>query len=151
MFASYLKADGDHLISELEETTKEQKATLTLLSQETPKLNAVSEELEMTRTQFLELQAKANNLQQELLKSQDRLDSAEREKRELEGQIHTLRENLACLEEAQAQSVKQREEEKKKEQQMDEQIKKMEQVLEKELEQFENIIKSKEAEVRCVH
>uniref|UniRef100_A0A3Q2FFS1 Pericentrin n=1 Tax=Cyprinodon variegatus TaxID=28743 RepID=A0A3Q2FFS1_CYPVA len=128
------------------ETTKEQKATLTLLSQETPKLNAVSEELEMTRTQFLELQAKANNLQQELLKSQDRLDSAEREKRELEGQIHTLRENLACLEEAQAQSVKQREEEKKKEQQMDEQIKKMEQVLEKELEQFENIIKSKEAE-----
>ncbi|XP_015248198.1 PREDICTED: pericentrin-like isoform X1 [Cyprinodon variegatus] len=140
-------ADGDHLISELEETTKEQKATLTLLSQETPKLNAVSEELEMTRTQFLELQAKANNLQQELLKSQDRLDSAEREKRELEGQIHTLRENLACLEEAQAQSVKQREEEKKKEQQMDEQIKKMEQVLEKELEQFENIIKSKEAEL----
>uniref|UniRef100_A0A3B5M5U7 ELK domain-containing protein n=1 Tax=Xiphophorus couchianus TaxID=32473 RepID=A0A3B5M5U7_9TELE len=101
-------------------------------------------ELEATRLRFLKLQDEVDRLQQELQKSQDGLDSAESAKNELESQIHSLREILACLEEAQALSAKQREEEKRKEQQMDEQIKKMEQVLEEELEQFENIMKAKD-------
>ncbi|KAM4723553.1 pericentrin isoform 2-T2 [Anableps anableps] len=133
----------DPLKSELEETKMEQK-TSTLLSLE---LDAVSKELETTRLQFLKLQDEVDRLQQELQKSQDSRDSAEREKNELESQIDSLRENLACLEEAHARSAKQREEEKRKEQQMDEQIKKMEQVLEEELEQFENIMKAKDAEL----
>ncbi|MEQ2167761.1 hypothetical protein GOODEAATRI_007305 [Goodea atripinnis] len=125
----------------------EQKTASTLLSLKVAELNALSKELEMTREQFQKLQAEVNRLQQELLKSQDSLDCAERQKHELESQIHSLRENLACMEEAQALFVKQREEEKRKEQQMDEQIKKMEQVLEEELEQFENMMKAKDAEV----
>uniref|UniRef100_M4A5V3 Pericentrin n=1 Tax=Xiphophorus maculatus TaxID=8083 RepID=M4A5V3_XIPMA len=127
LFTPYLKAYCDQLKSELEETKMEQKTTTTLFSQKVAELDALSKELE-----------------QELQKSQDGLDSAERAKNELESQIHSLREILACLEEAQALSAKQREEEKRKEQQMDEQIKKMEQVLEEELEQFENIMKAKD-------
>uniref|UniRef100_A0A3B3YRD9 Pericentrin/AKAP-450 centrosomal targeting domain-containing protein n=1 Tax=Poecilia mexicana TaxID=48701 RepID=A0A3B3YRD9_9TELE len=117
-----------NLKSELEETKTEQKTTTTLFGQKA-------------------LQDEVGRLQQELQKSQDGLDSAERAKNELESQIHSLRENLACLEEAQALSATQREEEKRKEQQMDEQIKKMEQVLEEELEQFENIMKAKDLEI----
>ncbi|KAK5617014.1 hypothetical protein CRENBAI_016494 [Crenichthys baileyi] len=142
-----IKAYCDHLKSELEETKMEQKTASTLLSLKVAELDALSKELETTREQFLKLQAEVDRLQQELLNSQDSLDFAERQKHELESQIHSLRENLACLEEAQALFVKQREEEKRKEQQMDEQIKKMEQVLEEELEQFENIMKAKDAEL----
>uniref|UniRef100_A0A3B3VSM1 Pericentrin n=1 Tax=Poecilia latipinna TaxID=48699 RepID=A0A3B3VSM1_9TELE len=117
-----------NLKSELEETKTEQKTTTTLFGQKA-------------------LQDEVGRLQQELQESQDGLDSAERAKNELESQIHSLRENLACLEEAQALSATQREEEKRKEQQMDERIKKMEQVLEEELEQFENIMKAKDLEI----
>uniref|UniRef100_A0A3Q2P6W8 Pericentrin n=1 Tax=Fundulus heteroclitus TaxID=8078 RepID=A0A3Q2P6W8_FUNHE len=125
----------------------EQKTESILLSQKAVEVDGASEELETTRAQLLKLQDEVDRLQQELLSSQARLDLAGREKEELEAQIHSLREDLASLEEAQALSVKQREEEKRKEQQMDEQIKKMEQVLEEELEQFENIMKAKDAEV----
>ncbi|XP_047200841.1 pericentrin isoform X3 [Girardinichthys multiradiatus] len=142
-----MKAYCDHLKSELEETKMEQKTASTLLSLKVAELDALSKELEMTREQFQKLQAEVDRLQQELLKSQDSLDCAERQKHELESQIHSLRENLACMEEAQALFVKQREEEKRKEQQMDEQIQKMEQVLEEELEQFENMMKAKDAEL----
>ncbi|MED6286560.1 hypothetical protein CHARACLAT_007257 [Characodon lateralis] len=142
-----MKAYCDHLKSELEETKMEQKTASTLLSLKVAELDALSKELEMTREQFQKLQAEVDRLQQELLKSQDSLDCAERQKHELESQIHSLRENLACMEEVQALFVKQREEEKRKEQQMDEQIKKMEQVLEEELEQFENMMKAKDAEL----
>ncbi|KAM4540827.1 pericentrin [Fundulus diaphanus] len=140
-----LQVNRGHLKSEPEEM--EQKTESILLSQKAVEVDAASEELETTRAQFLKLQDEVDRLQQELLSSQARLDLAEREKEELEAQIHSLREDLACLEEAQALSVKQREEEKWKEQQMDEQIKKMEQVLEEELEQFENIMKAKDAEL----
>ncbi|XP_007576770.1 pericentrin isoform X1 [Poecilia formosa] len=142
-----LQAYCDQLKSELEETKTEQKTTTTLFGQKAAELDAVSKELEATRSQFLKLQDEVGRLQQELQKSQDGLDSAERAKNELESQIHSLRENLACLEEAQALSATQREEEKRKEQQMDERIKKMEQVLEEELEQFENIMKAKDLEL----
>ncbi|XP_043999044.1 pericentrin isoform X2 [Gambusia affinis] len=142
-----LQAYCDQLKSELEETKMEQKTTTTLFSQKAAELDAVSKELEATRSRFLKLQDEVDRLQQELQKSQDGLDSAERAKNELESQIHSLREILAGLEEAQALSAKQREEEKRKEQQMDEQIKKMEQVLEEELEQFENIMKAKDLQL----
>uniref|UniRef100_A0A3Q3AKC5 Pericentrin n=1 Tax=Kryptolebias marmoratus TaxID=37003 RepID=A0A3Q3AKC5_KRYMA len=49
--------------------------------------------------------------------------------------------DLGCVE-------NQTEEDKRREQQMDEQIKKMEQVLEEELEQFENMLKAKDVEVK---
>ncbi|XP_023208004.1 A-kinase anchor protein 9-like isoform X1 [Xiphophorus maculatus] len=142
-----LQAYCDQLKSELEETKMEQKTTTTLFSQKVAELDALSKELEATRSRFLKLLDEVDRLQQELQKSQDGLDSAERAKNELESQIHSLREILACLEEAQALSAKQREEEKRKEQQMDEQIKKMEQVLEEELEQFENIMKAKDLQL----
>ncbi|XP_008397956.1 pericentrin isoform X2 [Poecilia reticulata] len=142
-----LQAYCDQLKSELEETKTEQKTTTTLFGQKAAELDAVSKELEATQLQFLKLQDEVGRLQQELQKSRDGLDSAERAKNELESHIHSLRENLACLEEAQALSATQREEEKRKEQQMDEQIKKMEQVLEEELEQFENIMKAKDLEL----
>lgn len=99
--------------------------------------------------QLLKIQTEVEALQQELLKSHESLDCANKEKNELDSHISCLRQSLACLEEAQAHSVKQTEEGKRREHQLDEQITKMEQVLEEELEQFENILKAKDVEVRC--
>ncbi|XP_041827485.1 pericentrin isoform X2 [Melanotaenia boesemani] len=142
-----LQGHCSKLISELEETKIQHKTTITQLSQKTAEFETVLEELETTSVQFLHVKTEVERLQQELVKKCDSLDSAEREKNELESQISCLKQTLSCLEDAQTQSVKQREEDKRKEQQMDEQIKKMEQVLEEELEQFEHILKAKDAEL----
>uniref|UniRef100_A0A3B4ULN8 Pericentrin n=1 Tax=Seriola dumerili TaxID=41447 RepID=A0A3B4ULN8_SERDU len=125
------KAHCDHLMSELEETKTKLKAAL--LSQSTIKLDETLKELE--------------RLQKELEKSHASLDSAEKERNELETQIFCLRQNLANLEEAQAQAVHEKEEHKRKEEEMDERIKITEQVLEEELEQFENLLKAKDVEL----
>lgn len=89
-------------------------------------------------------------MREELEKSQGSLDSAEKEKNELESQIICLRQNLANLEEAQTQAAQEREEHTRKEEEMDDRIKKMEQVLEEELEQFENLLKAKDVEVSYI-
>uniref|UniRef100_A0A3Q1FSN0 Pericentrin n=1 Tax=Acanthochromis polyacanthus TaxID=80966 RepID=A0A3Q1FSN0_9TELE len=134
----------------LEETKMEHKTTTTLLNERTMELDTVLKELETTRVQILNVQTEVERLQKELRKSQDSFDFAEKEKNELESQISCLRQNLACLEEVQVQSVQEREEHRRKEEEMDERIKKMEQVLEEELEQFENMLKAKDVEVRCM-
>ncbi|XP_071353542.1 pericentrin isoform X2 [Trachinotus anak] len=140
-----LQAHCDHLMSELEETKTKLKAAL--LSQSTVELDEALKELEATCAQVLNVQTEVERLQKELEKSHDSLDSAEKEKNELESQIVCLKQNLANLEEAQAQAVHEREEHKRKEEEMDERIKKMEQVLEEELEQFENLLKAKDVEL----
>ncbi|XP_008275148.1 pericentrin [Stegastes partitus] len=142
-----IQAHCELLMSELEETKTEHKTTSTLLSERTMELDTVFKELETTRVQILNVQAEVERLQKELQKSQDSFDCAEKEKNELESQISCLRQNLACLEEIQAQSVQEREEHRRKEEEMDERIKKMEQVLEEELEQFENMLKAKDVEL----
>lgn len=110
-------------------------------------LEETLKELETTRAQFLDVQAEVERLQEDLDKSFISLDSAEREKNDLESQIFCLRQNLANLEEAQGRSVHESEEHKRKEEEMEERIKNMEQVLEEELEQFENLLKAKDVEV----
>ncbi|XP_054861917.1 pericentrin isoform X3 [Amphiprion ocellaris] len=142
-----LQADCELLMSELEETKMEHKTTTTLLNERTMELDTVLKELETTRVQILNVQTEVERLQKELRNSQDGFDFAEKEKNELESQISCLRQNLACLEEVQVQSVQEREEHRRKEEEMDEQIKKMEQVLEEELEQFENMLKAKDVEM----
>ncbi|KAM6912231.1 pericentrin [Xenentodon cancila] len=137
----------DHLTSKQEETKTQYKTTSTCLSQKTVELDTVLKELETTRAQVLHFQTEVEQLQQELLKSREGLDSAEKVKTELESQIFSLRRNLVHLEEAQTQSAEQREKDKRKEQEMEEQIKKMEQVLEEELEQFEKLLKAKDLEL----
>ncbi|XP_069391966.1 pericentrin isoform X4 [Paralichthys olivaceus] len=137
-----LQAHCDHLISELEETKTKLNAAL---SQGTS--DGTFKELETTHAQLLDAAAEVERLQNELDKSHINLDRAEKEKNELESQILCLRQNLANLEEAQAQAVLERDEHKRKEEEMDEQIKKMEQVLEEELEQFEILLKSKDVEL----
>lgn len=137
-------------MSELDETKTAHKTTAALLGQRTKELDETLKELETTRAQVQNVQTEVERLQEELEKIQDGLDSAEKEKNELEFQIFCSRQNLANLEEAQAQAVLEREEHWRKEQEMDEQIKEMEQVLEEELEQFENLLKAKDVEVRCI-
>ncbi|CAB1421716.1 unnamed protein product [Pleuronectes platessa] len=138
-----LQAHCDHLISELEETKTKLNAALSQGTSDEMRLK----ELETTHAQLLDVAAEVERLQNELDKSHINLDRAENEKHELESQILCLRQNLDMLEEAQSQAVQEREEHKRKEEEMDEQIQKMEQVLEEELEQFENLLKSKDVEL----
>lgn len=112
--------------------------------------DATLQELETTRAQVLNVQAELDRLQNDLEKSRINLDCAEKEKEELESQVFCLKQNLANLEEAQAQVVQEKEEHKRKGEEMDERIKQMEQVLEEELEQFENLLKAKDVEVRKI-
>ncbi|XP_070776144.1 pericentrin [Enoplosus armatus] len=141
-----LQAHCELLMSELEETKTAHKNTAALLGQRTTELDETLKELETTRAQVLNVQTEVEQLQEELKKRQGCLDSAEREKSELESQILCLRQNLVNLEEAQSQAAQEREEHRRKEEEMDGQITKIEQVLEEELEQFENLLKAKDAE-----
>ncbi|KAM7376064.1 hypothetical protein PAMP_005812 [Pampus punctatissimus] len=142
-----LQACCDDLMLVLEETKIRHKTTSELLGQRTMELDTALKELEATHAQLLTVQTEVEKLQDELEKSQSSLDNAEKQRSELESQILCLRQNLANLEEAQAQAAHQSGEHKRKEEEMDEQIKKMEQVLEEELEQFENLIKAKDVEM----
>ncbi|XP_051244571.1 pericentrin isoform X2 [Dicentrarchus labrax] len=142
-----LQAHCELLLSELEETKTTNKTTASLLGQRTMELNETLKALETTRAQILNVQTEVERLREELEKSQGSLDNAQKEKNELESEIVCLRQNLANLEEAQAQAVQEREEHRRKEVEMDERIKQMEQVLEEELEQFENLLKAKDVEL----
>uniref|UniRef100_UPI0037E7F2AE pericentrin isoform X2 n=1 Tax=Semicossyphus pulcher TaxID=241346 RepID=UPI0037E7F2AE len=141
-----LQAHCENLLSDLEETKTTHKTTAALLDQRTMELDETLKELETTRAQVVNVQTEVERLQEELEKSQSRLDGAEKEKNELDSQIFCLTQNLANLEEAQAQAAQEREEHRRKEEDMDERIKQMEQVLEEELEQFENLLKDKDVE-----
>ncbi|KAG7229208.1 hypothetical protein INR49_013151 [Caranx melampygus] len=138
-----LQAHCDHLMSELEKTKMKLKAALL----NNTELDETLKELEATRTQVFNVQSEVERLQRELEKSHNSLDSAEKEKTELESQMFCLRQNLSNLEEAQVQAAREKEEHRRKEEEMDERIKKMEQVLEEELEQFENLLKAKDVEL----
>lgn len=144
----FLKAQCELLMSELEEIKTTHKTTAALLGQRTIELDNTLKELKTTRVQVVNVQTEVERLQEELERSQGRLDTAETEKNELESQILCLRQNLANLEEAQVQAAQERDEHRRKEEEMDDRIKKMEQVLEEELEQFENLLKAKDVEVR---
>ncbi|KAK5857626.1 hypothetical protein PBY51_010856 [Eleginops maclovinus] len=142
-----LQAQCEHLLLQLEEMKTTHKATAALLGQRTTEVDETLKELEATRAQVVKVQTEVDRLQGELEKSLDSLDSAEKEKSELESQIFCLNQNLANLEEAQAQTAQEREEHRRKEEAMEDQIKKMEQVLEEELEQFESLLKAKDVEL----
>ncbi|XP_026170864.1 pericentrin isoform X4 [Mastacembelus armatus] len=139
-----LQARCDHLMSDLEETKIKLKTTSDLLDQRTLELDKTFKDLETSCAQVINIQTEVEKCQKELEKSHNSLDSAEKEKHELESQ---MRQYLAKLEEAQTQIVHEREEHKRKEEEMDDRIKKMEQVLEDELEQFENLLKAKDVEL----
>lgn len=112
------------------------------------KLDETLKELETTRAQFVNIGTEVESSREELEKSRGLLDSALKEKDELEAQIFCLRLSLGSLEEAQAQAAREGEEHRRNKEEMDDRIKKMEQVLEEELEQFENMLKAKDVEVR---
>ncbi|XP_036981473.1 pericentrin isoform X2 [Acanthopagrus latus] len=124
----------------LQETQTTHQTMEALLGQRTMELEETLKELECVKTEM-------RTLCDTLEKNKDSLDSAEKEKIELETQVLCLRQNLANLEEAKAQAVQEREEHRRKEEEMDERIKQMEQVLEEELEQFENLLKAKDIEL----
>ncbi|XP_041668237.1 pericentrin isoform X2 [Cheilinus undulatus] len=142
-----LQAECEHLMSELEETKTTHKNTEALLDQRTVEQEETLKELEKTRTQFVKVQAEVERLQEELEKRQSCLDSAEKKKNELESQVLCLRQTLTNLEEAQAKAMQEKEESRRKREEMDERIRKMEQVLEEELEQFESLLKDKDDEL----
>ncbi|KAL3049416.1 hypothetical protein OYC64_008804 [Pagothenia borchgrevinki] len=142
-----LQAQCEHLLLHLEEMTTTHKTTAALIGQKTTELDRTLKELETTRAQVVNVQTEVDRLQGELEKSLGSLDTAEKVKSELESQIFCLKQNLANLEEAQVQTEQEREERRRKEEEMDDQIKKMEQVLEEELEQFESLLKAKDVEL----
>uniref|UniRef100_A0A3Q3W5J8 Pericentrin/AKAP-450 centrosomal targeting domain-containing protein n=1 Tax=Mola mola TaxID=94237 RepID=A0A3Q3W5J8_MOLML len=135
--AEELEEARSSLYLNFKEMRTKHKTTAALLDQRSKELDDTLKELETTRAQILN----------ELEKSQRNLDSAETEKNELQSQIVCLKQNLANLEEVQTQVLQEREEHKRKENEMDERIKKMEQVLEEELEQFQDLLKAKEVEL----
>lgn len=145
-----LQTQCDFLALELEESKTAEKSTATMLGQRTTELAKASKDVEMTRAQLLSVQTEVERLRDEVEKRQESLDKAEKEKNDLESQIVCLRHNLANLEEAQSQAVHEREEHRRKEEEMDERIRKMEQVLEEELEQFESLLKAKDMEVSSI-
>ncbi|XP_028420872.1 pericentrin isoform X5 [Perca flavescens] len=142
-----LQAQCELLMSELEEAKTAHKTTGALLGQRTMELDETLKELETTRAQVVNVRTEVERLREELEKSQGSLDSAGKERNELESQIFCLRQNLSNLEEAQVQAAQDREEHRRKEEEMEDRIKKMEQVLEEELEQFENLLKAKDCEL----
>ncbi|KAL6105456.1 pcnt [Pungitius sinensis] len=141
-----LQAQFKMIMSELEKTKTEQETISALLDERTVKLDETLKELETTRAKFVNMGTEVERLRGELEKSRGILDSALKEKEELEAQIFCLRQNLASLEEAQAQAAQEGEERRRNKEEMDDRIKKMEQVLEEELEQFENMLKAKDVE-----
>ncbi|XP_078134423.1 pericentrin isoform X2 [Sander vitreus] len=142
-----LQAQCELLMSELEEAKTAHKTTGALLGQRTMELDETLKELETTRAQVVNIRTEVERLREELEKSQGSVDSAGKEKNELESQIFCLRQNLSNLEEAQVQAAQEREQHRRKEEEMEDRIKKMEQVLEEELEQFENLLKAKDCEL----
>ncbi|KAM4625822.1 pericentrin [Polymixia lowei] len=128
------------VISELEETKTQHKTTAALLGQRTMELDVALKELNATRIQV-------ETVQRELEESQGSLDTTERERSELASQLLCLKQNLANLEEALAQGAREREEHRRKQEELDGQMKRMEQVLEEELDQFEKLINGKEDEL----
>ncbi|XP_071373521.1 pericentrin isoform X2 [Centroberyx affinis] len=142
-----LQAHCDQVMSELEETKTRHKTTAALLGQSTLKLDATLKELDTSRVQVETVQKEVERLEGELEESQASLDRTESERSELESQLLCLKQNLTNLEEAQAQGVQEREEHRRKEEEMDGRIKRMEQVLEEELEQFEQLLKAKDDEL----
>ncbi|KAM3594613.1 uncharacterized protein V6R79_010896 [Siganus canaliculatus] len=139
-----LQAHCDHLLLELEEIKTTHKTTATQLDQRTAELDEALKKIETACAQVLDVQSEVARLQEELEKSQCSLDGAEKEKHELEAQVICLRQNL---EEAQAQTVQEHDDYKRKEEDLKERLKNVEQVLEEELEQFENLLRAKDVEL----
>lgn len=142
-----LQTQCDFLTLELEESKTTEKSTAALLAQRTKELAVASKEVETVRAQLIGVQTEVERLCDGAEKKQESLDDAEKDKHELESQIFCLRQNLANLEEAQSHAVREREEHRRKEEEMGERIRKMEQVLEEEVEQFESLLKAKDEEV----
>ncbi|XP_028995899.1 pericentrin isoform X2 [Betta splendens] len=142
-----LQANCDYFMSELEETKTKLEVVSEQLQQKNKELDGTLEELETARAQVLNVQAQVERLQKELEESRISLDVSEKQRKEVESQLLRLRLNLANMEEAQAKVGQEREEHKRKEEEMEERIKKMEQVLEEELDQFENLLKAKDVEL----
>ncbi|KAM8917072.1 pericentrin isoform 2-T2 [Spinachia spinachia] len=141
-----LQAQFEILMSALEKTKTENETISAVLDERTMKLGETLTALETTRAQFVNIGTELERSREELEKSRGLLDSALKEKHELEAQIFCLRQNLASLEEAQAQAAQDKEEHRRNKEEMDDRIKKVEQVLEEELEQFENMLKAKDVE-----
>lgn len=124
-----------------------ERSTAALLDQRTKELAEASKEVETVRAKLLDVQTEMERVRDGAEKKQESLDEADKDKRELESQIFCLRQNLANLEEAQSQAVREREMHRRREEEMSERIRKMEQVLEEEVEQFESLLRAKDEEV----
>ncbi|XP_068608225.1 pericentrin [Brachionichthys hirsutus] len=141
------RMDNCELLSEPEEAKTLYETTAALLVQRTIQLDEALKELDATRAQVIDVQTEVVRMQKELEESHNSLESAEKLKTELESQILLLGPNLASLGKAQARAVQEKEQHRRKEEEMAQRIKKMEQVLEEELEQFEDLLKAKDVEL----
>ncbi|CAL1575748.1 unnamed protein product [Knipowitschia caucasica] len=137
----------DNQKSNLEETKKELQMASELVHQRALELENALKDLQSSQTELLNLQAKRDDLLMELDQARASLDRAEKERHDLESQMVCLNQNMANLEETQTKVTEEREELRRKGEEMGERINTMEQVLEEELEQFENLLKSKDAEM----
>uniref|UniRef100_A0A3B3ZBW4 ELK domain-containing protein n=1 Tax=Periophthalmus magnuspinnatus TaxID=409849 RepID=A0A3B3ZBW4_9GOBI len=129
---------SNDLKSELEDAKRKLKTSTELVNQRTLDSQA----------QLLNLQTQMDQLLLELDHSKASLDQTEKEKSDLESQLVCLSQNVSNLEETHGKALEEKEEYRRRAEEMNERINKMEQVLEEELEQFENLLKSKDSEVR---
>ncbi|XP_045553644.1 pericentrin isoform X2 [Salmo salar] len=135
-----LQTHRDPLLALLEETKSRHKTTTTLLGQKTLELDTAQKEMDR-------VQKEAETARQEAEERERRIEQTEREKTEVEFELLCLRQNLWNLEELQAQGAREREEGRRREEEMDRTMRRMEKVMVEELEEFQRQLRAKAEEV----
>ncbi|XP_052355300.1 pericentrin-like isoform X4 [Oncorhynchus keta] len=142
-----LQTHRDQLLALLEETKSRHKTTTALLGQKTLELDTAQKEMHRVQKEAGTARQEAETARQEVEERERRIEQTEREKTEVESELLCLRQNLWNLEELQAQGVREREEGRRREEEMDRTMRRMEKVMAEELEEFQRLLRNKEEEV----
>ncbi|XP_034145545.1 pericentrin isoform X3 [Esox lucius] len=135
-----LQAHRDQLLNLLEDTKARHKTTTALLGQKTLELDTALKEMGR-------VQKEVKTARQEAEENERRMEKMAREKMEVESELLCLRQNLCNLEESHAQGVREREEGRMREDEMDKTMRKMEDLIGEELEEFQRQLIAKEEEM----
>ncbi|KAJ8003709.1 hypothetical protein DPEC_G00151130 [Dallia pectoralis] len=135
-----LQTHRDQLLALLEDSKARHKTTTALLGQKTLELDTALKEMGR-------VQKEVEAASQEAEERKSWMEKMEREKIEVESELLCLRQNMCNLEEAHAQGVREREEGRRREDEMNKTLRKMECLIEEELEEFQKQLRAKDEEV----
>ncbi|XP_017559158.2 pericentrin isoform X1 [Pygocentrus nattereri] len=130
---SFLQAQRDQLMAQLENQREKNQATSMLLGQKTIEVDSARRELQQLRA---EVEEKVENLQK-----------LEKDKTDLEAKLMCLKQNLSNMEEALTQGAVEKAALEMRLQALEEQTQSMEKVLESELENFEVQLEAKDMDL----